>query len=177
MSNIVIYEENDLMRALLEEWLSEAGYRVLATASHDLHGGTLADLVIVSVYMPKRAGARLVREIQALYPGTPLIAISGQFLPGFSASGAIARALGVQRVIAKPLARIDLLAAVRSLIGEPGSGARLVVRNAEPKGCREMSGNVRAIPAGDQRSRIDVCVGTSESTSCLRNNTRPLGVR
>ena len=120
MSNIVIYEENDLMRTLLEEWLSEAGYRVLAAASHDLHGGTLADLVIVSVYMPKQAGARLVREIQALYPGTPLIAISGQFLPGFSASGAIARALGVQRVIAKPLARIDLLGAVRSLIGEPG---------------------------------------------------------
>ena len=121
MSNIVIYEENDLMRALLEEWLSEAGYRVLAAASHDLHGGTLADLVIVSVYMPKQAGARLVREIQALYPGTPLIAISGQFLPGFSANGAIARALGVQRVIAKPLARIDLLEAVRSLIGEPAS--------------------------------------------------------
>ena len=109
------------MRALLEEWLSEAGYRVLAAASHDLHGGTLADLVIVSVYMPKQGGARLVREIQALYPGTPLIAISGQFLPGFSASGAIAQALGVQRVIAKPLARIDLLGAVRSLIGEPGS--------------------------------------------------------
>jgi CheY-like chemotaxis protein len=121
MSNIVIYEENDLMRALLEEWLSEAGYRVLAAASHDLHGGTLADLVIVSVYMPRQAGARLVREIQALYPGTPLIAISGQFLPGLSATGAIARALGVQRVIAKPLARIDLLGAVRSLIGEPGS--------------------------------------------------------
>jgi len=28
MSGIVIYEENDLMRALLKEWLSEAGYRV-----------------------------------------------------------------------------------------------------------------------------------------------------
>jgi len=109
------------MRALLEEWLSEAGYRVHAAASHDLQSGRLADLVIVSVYMPKQAGAQLVREIQAMHPGTPLIAISGQFLPGFSASGAIARALGVQRVIAKPLARIDLLGAVRSLIGEPGS--------------------------------------------------------
>jgi CheY-like chemotaxis protein len=121
MSNIVIYEENDLMRALLEEWLSAAGYRVLAAASHDLHGGTLADLVIVSVSIPKQAGARVVREIQALYPGKPLIAISGQFLSGLSASGAIARALGVQRVIAKPLARIDLLRAVCALIGEPGS--------------------------------------------------------
>jgi CheY-like chemotaxis protein len=119
MSKIVIYEENDLMRALLGEWLSEAGYRVHAAASPDPQGGQTADLVIVSVYMPKHAGARLVREIQARHPGVPLIAISGQFLPGLSANGAIAQALGVQQVIAKPLTRIDLLGAVRVIIGVP----------------------------------------------------------
>jgi CheY-like chemotaxis protein len=125
MSNIVIYEENDLMRALLEEWLSEAGYRVHAAASHDLQsgspadGGRPADLLIVSVYMPKHAGAQLVRKIQAMHPGAPLIAISGQFLPGLSANGAIAQTLGVQQVIAKPLTRIDLLSAVRAIIGAP----------------------------------------------------------
>jgi len=120
MSNIVIYEENDLMRALLEEWLSEAGYRVHAAASHDLHSDLLADLVIVSLSMPKHAGAQLVREIQAMHPGTPLIAISGQFLPGLYANGAIAQGLGVQQVIAKPLTRTDLLGAVRAIIGVPG---------------------------------------------------------
>jgi DNA-binding response OmpR family regulator len=125
MSNVVIYEENDLMRSLLAEWLSEAGYRVHAVASHDLQGGGLADgrpadLVIVSVSMPKHAGAQLVREVQATHPGTPLIAISGQFLPGLSANGAIAQALGVQQVIAKPLTRVDLLGAVRAIIGVPG---------------------------------------------------------
>jgi DNA-binding response OmpR family regulator len=120
MSNIVIYEGNDLMRGLLEEWLSEAGYGVHAAASHDRQNGRLADLVIVSVSMPKHAGAQLVREIQARHPGTPLIAISGQFLPGLSANGAIAQALGVQQVIAKPLTRLDLLGAVRAIIGAPG---------------------------------------------------------
>jgi DNA-binding response OmpR family regulator len=120
MSNIVIYEENDLMRALLEEWLSEAGYRVHAAAWHDLHSGRPADLVIVSLNMPKQGGAQLVRDIQAVHPGTPLIALSGQFLPGLSASGAIAQKLGVQQVIAKPLTRTDLLAAVRAIIGMPG---------------------------------------------------------
>jgi CheY-like chemotaxis protein len=120
MSSIVIYEENDLMRALLEEWLSEAGYRVHAAASHDLRSGRPADLIIVSVYMPKQSGAQFVREIQARHPGVPLIAISGQFLPGLSANGAIAHALGVRQVIAKPLARSDLLGAVRAIIGAPG---------------------------------------------------------
>ena len=123
MSKIVIYEENDLMRALLEEWLSKAGYIVRAAASHEHSGGPAvggpADLIIVSVYMPKRAGAQLVREIQTIHPGTPVIAISGQFFAGLTANGAIAQSLGVQQAIAKPLNRLDLLTAVRSLIGAP----------------------------------------------------------
>ena len=115
MSDIVIYEEDDLMCALLQEWLRTAGYRVRAGAPH---GGT-ADLVIVSIYMPKHAGAQLVREIQSAHPGTPLIALSGQFRSGLSAVGATAQALGVQQVIAKPLTRSDLLEAVRAIIGVP----------------------------------------------------------
>jgi two-component system, OmpR family, response regulator len=124
MSKIVIYEENDLMRSLLEEWLSEAGYIVNAAASHEPSGGPAvgrpADLIIVSVYMPKRAGAQLVRKIQTIHPGTPVIAISGQFFAGLTANGAIAQSLGVQQAIAKPLNRLDLLTAVRALIGAPG---------------------------------------------------------
>ena len=103
------------MRALLQEWLRQAGYSVRAEAS----GEGTADLVIVSIYMPKHAGARRVREIQAAHPGTPMIAISGQFRPGLSAAGSTAQALGVQQVIAKPLGRGDLLDAVRAMIGPP----------------------------------------------------------
>jgi hypothetical protein len=75
-------------------------------------------LVIVSIYMPKQSGAQ-VREIQAAHPGTPLIAISAQFRSGLSAVGATAHTLGVERVIAKPLSRGDLLEAVRGMIGAP----------------------------------------------------------
>jgi DNA-binding response OmpR family regulator len=116
MSGIAIYEEDDLMCALLQEWLRAAGYRVCTGAQR---GGT-ADLVIVSIYMPKQEGAQRVREIHAAHPGTPLIAISGQFRSGLSASGSTAQALHVQQVIAKPLTRDDLLEAVRAVIGAPG---------------------------------------------------------
>ena len=107
------------MRALLKEWLSEAGYRVRGATPRGAQRGGAEDLVIVSLYMPKYAGALLVSEIQAAHPGTPLIAISGQFRSGLSDVGATAHALGVQRVLAKPLTRSDLLAAVRVLIGAP----------------------------------------------------------
>jgi DNA-binding response OmpR family regulator len=120
MSDIVIHEEDDLMRALLKEWLSEAGYRVCAETPCGAQCEGAADLVIVSVYMPKHRGAQLVRQVQAAHPGTPMIAISGQFRSGLSADGAAAQALGVQRVIAKPLTRAALLDAVRATIGAPG---------------------------------------------------------
>ena len=51
MSGIVIYEENDLMRALLKEWLSEAGYRVREALPRGAQRAGKEDLVIASVYM------------------------------------------------------------------------------------------------------------------------------
>jgi CheY-like chemotaxis protein len=120
MTHIVIYEEDDLTRALLREWLGEAGYRVHQGMPPDANGAWRADLVIVSVYMPKHTGARGLRDVQTAHPGTPLIAISGQFRSGLSAGGATAQSLGVRQVIAKPLVRLDLLAAVRDIVGAPG---------------------------------------------------------
>jgi DNA-binding response OmpR family regulator len=119
MTHIVIYEEDDLTRALLREWLSEAGYRVHEGSLRNPNRDWKADLVIVSVYMPKHAGAQWVRDIQTAHPGTPLIAISGQFRSGLSAGGATAQSLGVQQVIAKPLLHRDLLEAVRGITGPP----------------------------------------------------------
>jgi DNA-binding NtrC family response regulator len=118
MSSIVIYEEDELMRTLLEEWLRNAGYRVQGVAPHSAPVDHV-DLVIASIYMPKNGGARLVDEIRAAYPGTPVVAISGQFRSGLSTAGATAQTLGVAQVIAKPLSRDALLATVRAMIGRP----------------------------------------------------------
>ncbi len=108
------------MRELLLEWLAGAGYRVQAAAHVAQYGGPAA-LVIVSMYMPKNGGAQLVREVQAAHPGTPLIAVSGQVRAGLSTNGGTAQMPGVHKVIAKPLAREDLLDAVRTMIGAPAS--------------------------------------------------------
>jgi DNA-binding response OmpR family regulator len=119
MAHIVVYEEDDLMRSLLEEWLREAGHRVSAPASREGACGPAADIVILSIYMPKHGGAHMVREVRAAHPGAAVIAISGQFRSGLSTVGATAQTLGVQQVIAKPLSRADLLEAVRAIICPP----------------------------------------------------------
>jgi DNA-binding response OmpR family regulator len=117
MSNIVIYEDDGPMRALLKEWLGEAGYAVRAAAEPVRLPAEDADLVIVSVYMPKHAGMQRVRDVRASHSQAPLIAISSQFRSGLSTAGATAQLLGVDQVIAKPLARENLLDAVRDIIG------------------------------------------------------------
>ena len=107
------------MRALLQEWLCGAGYRIHVATPLGTELAGRADLLIVSVCMPKRAGAHVLHEIQAAHPGTPLIALSGQFRGGLSSAGATAQFLGVAQVIAKPLTRDALLGAVHAMIGPP----------------------------------------------------------
>jgi DNA-binding NtrC family response regulator len=117
MSTIVVYEQDDLMRSLLEEWLQSAGYHVRGPATHGVPRTGAVDLVIASIYMPKHAGIRLVGAILAAYPKTPVIAISAQFRAGLAAAGTTAQTLGVAQVIAKPLTRDALLGAVIAIIG------------------------------------------------------------
>jgi DNA-binding NtrC family response regulator len=114
--DIVIYEEDFLTRTLLEEWLGEAGYRVRVGNRCNPGGDGPCDLVILSVYMPKQGGAQCVRGVQEAHPGTPVIAISGQFRSGISANGATAQKLCVRKVVAKPLTRQELLESVRGII-------------------------------------------------------------
>jgi DNA-binding response OmpR family regulator len=112
----VIIEEDDLMRGLLTEWLSAAGYAVLGRALNGSSAGH-PDLVIVNLYMPRQAGADVVRSVQQAHPGIPVIAISAQFRAGLDGSWWAARALGVRQLIAKPFTRSDLLRAVQAVIG------------------------------------------------------------
>jgi DNA-binding response OmpR family regulator len=114
--DIVVYEEDLLTRALLEEWLGDAGYRVRVGHRCDPGIDAPCDLVILSVYMPKQAGARCVQTIRDAHPETPLIAISGQFRTGLAPAGFAANMLSVQQVVAKPLIRQELLESVRGII-------------------------------------------------------------
>ena len=116
MTTIALYERDDLMCGLLHEWLSGAG--------HVVRGSTLgqgeiprADLVIMSVSMQKGETQLLIRGMQRIHPGVPIIALSSQARLGLSSNGVLARELGVERVMAKPLTRKELIGAVDDILG------------------------------------------------------------
>src|SRR2546421_6035510 len=115
--SVVIIEEDSLVRGLIKEWVSAAGYAVCEGALPAKDAGDNADLVIVDLYMPRRAGAEIVRAVQRAHPRAPVIAISAQFGSGVSNSSRAAHALGAERLIAKPFSREELLVAVRAAVG------------------------------------------------------------
>ncbi len=130
MSGIVIIDDDALMRSLLAEWLAGEGYRV--EVGERAPGAFAPDLVIADIYMPRHLGAERLHAAHAAYPGVPIIAISGHFRSDVRCAGPAADALGVDRVIAKPLAREAFLDVVRSVIGAPHRGDL----DAARAGCR-----------------------------------------
>jgi DNA-binding response OmpR family regulator len=114
---IAIYERDGLMRDLLREWLTAAGYRVRDAKM----GGhpTAPELAIVGVETPRPECEVLIHGLQRNFPGMPIIALSGWARSGLCSNGAAAQALGVERLLAKPLMRHELLMAVDAVIGPP----------------------------------------------------------
>lgn len=107
---IVIHEEDDLIRELIERWLGEAGYALRAAADES------PSLVIANV--PRPHGAQpLLESLRATY-GAPILVLSARFRRGLGGSAEAARQLGVMKVLPKPFSREELLAAVRESLAE-----------------------------------------------------------
>ena len=103
------------MYGLLREWLARAGYSVRGPSSR-FEPSTRFDLVIVSIKAPKVEGDARIQSLHREHPGVPIIALTSRARSGLSSEGETARALGVQWVMAKPVTRHALLAAVEALI-------------------------------------------------------------
>lgn len=115
MPIVVVIEEDIGMRALIGEWLTDAGHCVEPPAGAAVPQPGVA-LVVVDVANPRTAQARL-HGVRTAYPSAVLVGLSaqlGQSLPNGSTS---ARALGLRQLLAKPCTRSELLGAVDAAIG------------------------------------------------------------
>jgi CheY-like chemotaxis protein len=122
-TDILIIEDEAIMREALADWLQAAGYRVrkAADGSAGLAAVKLAApaLVVTDIHMPGANGAVVIAKLKQGYPEMPIIAISCLFNSGHGLDAADAIALGAARALAKPLKRGDLLRAVADLVGSP----------------------------------------------------------
>jgi len=122
-SDILVIEDDPIMREALAEWLQAAGYgvRTAADGSTGLAAVTFAPpaVVITDIHMPGMNGATVISELKRHHPQVAVIAISGLFNSGHGLDAQAALALGAARALAKPFKRAELLSAVAELLGRP----------------------------------------------------------
>lgn len=116
-ATILVVDDEPELREIFVAWLARNGYRVLAAANgmEALSLLTLQDIhaVISDIRMPVMDGIALIRRMAELKLHIPSII----FVSGFGDIDAReAYALGVEAMIAKPIGRMQLLAALRNCL-------------------------------------------------------------
>ncbi len=101
---------------LLHEWLTSAGFAMADGNEVDPALCGPAALAIVDVPFTRHGGHEAVQRVAAQYPGVPILALSPTFFSNVKCGGNCARALGVDGVLPKPVARDALIDAVRNLL-------------------------------------------------------------
>jgi DNA-binding response OmpR family regulator len=122
-STILICDDEDVLRELVRESLSDRPYRVLEARSGDealaLARTQTPDLVVLDTMMPGRSGLDVLRELRAdsALAATPVILLTARAQVDDRAA---AEAAGADRFVAKPFSPLALLAAIDELLVERG---------------------------------------------------------
>jgi len=120
-AEVLVIDDDPILRELLGDWLEGAGYRVrkardCCAGVEELHRQAPA-LVVSDMFMPGPCAAEAIAMLKREHPGVALIAVSGHFNTGQGLSAEEALAAGADRALAKPVKRAELLRAVAELVG------------------------------------------------------------
>ena len=120
MVRILIIDDDPQILDMLGQVLEREGYDIVK-ASNGREGIKLyrenpVDLIITDIIMPEKEGIETIFELRKDFPDLKIIAISGGGRIEPEEYLFVAQKLGVQRTFAKPIARAELLKAVRELL-------------------------------------------------------------
>ncbi len=118
-ADVLIIDDDDLIRDTLKTALEGAGYRVV-TASEGEEGVAIfrtapTDVVVCDIFMPGMEGIETIRMLREWNPQVKIVAISGGGMRGELAFLDIARKFGADSALAKPFSVSEMLAIVREL--------------------------------------------------------------
>ncbi len=116
-ANILIIDDEEVIRALFKETLEELKHRVVAVETSreglDLMEQGDFDLVFLDLKMPEMDGAELFRRIKTIKPDLPVIIITG-----YPDSDIMTQALahGPFGVMSKPFSESDIVMAINNFL-------------------------------------------------------------
>jgi PAS domain S-box-containing protein len=117
-ARILVVDDELGVRTFLQKVLADAGYTVLVAED----GGQALkmvraqrfDLVLTDLVMPEKEGIEIIRSMHKELPDLKIIAMSGAFGGEFLK---VAKRLGANSTLAKPVAPEQLISAVRGVLG------------------------------------------------------------
>jgi CheY-like chemotaxis protein len=117
MQNILVVDDEDQVRNLINTILKGAGYLVRVARNGNEASQLLnqwePDLIITDIAMPEKAGNELIQEVRTLHPAIRIIAISGAATAQPGIYLRMANSLGADQILAKPFLPDDLLRIVK----------------------------------------------------------------
>ena len=120
--SILVADDEDSIRSLIQHFLQSAGHTVVAAASANEAFDALTkhrlDLVITDVLMPDGDGLDLITELKKAQPTARILAISGggRYLEG-SDYLKLAKGLGAHHAMMKPFTWQQLQEAIAIALG------------------------------------------------------------
>ncbi|HZI38657.1 MAG TPA: ATP-binding protein, partial [Acidimicrobiia bacterium] len=116
---VLVADDEDDIRTLLRNVLTDSGYRVLEAADSAgavavfSRAGSTVDLVVTDIVMPGIDGLETIRALRGVRPDVPIVLISGLLTQTLSDEAA---ELGVQHVLAKPFSSALLLQSLSDIL-------------------------------------------------------------
>ena len=120
MKRILIIDDDDMVRSMLRIMLEEAGYDVEEAADGNiginLFRNNPHDLILTDIIMPNKEGIETIMELRKDFPDVKIIAMSGGGRIGPHTYLSLAKGLGAQRTLTKPISMRILLNTVSQLV-------------------------------------------------------------
>lgn len=117
---ILIIDDDELIRMTCRNILKKEGYNILEAGNGntgvDIFRSENPDLVITDMLMPDKEGLETISEIKAINPNAKIIAISGGGNTQNMSFLQLARKIGADRALKKPIKANELIATVKATL-------------------------------------------------------------
>lgn len=122
MPRILIVDDNEIVRDMLAQFFSDAGFDVVTAVDgrkvvHTIQSIPI-DCIITDIIMPEKEGIETILEVRKLKSAIPIIAMSGGGMITAQHHLKVAKMIGANFVFEKPVDNSTLLKAVKSCLGQ-----------------------------------------------------------